>query len=120
MTPPFIPDFLALVGDAADGYPGITGIGEKTAAQLINKYGRIEDFPDSVLGEKRELALLFKTLATLKTDAPLFSDVEEIRWHGPTEAFAAWAEKSGDARILARATKAAQGPVAAATDVSGT
>ena len=106
VTPPFIPDFLALVGDAADGYPGITGIGEKTAAQLINKYGRIEDFPDSVLGEKKELALLFKNLATLRTDAPLFGDVEEIRWRGVTDGFAAWAEKSGDARILARAQKA--------------
>ena len=58
-----IPDYLALVGDAADGYPGIAGIGAKTAAGLVNQYGRLEDFPDDVLGEQRELALLFKKLA---------------------------------------------------------
>jgi 5'-3' exonuclease len=67
-----IPDLLALVGDAADGYPGIPGIGARTAAQLLNRYGPIENFPSNVLGERRDLALLFKNLATLRTDAPLF------------------------------------------------
>jgi 5'-3' exonuclease len=108
VLPALIPDYLALVGDAADGYPGIAGIGEKTAAQMLNRHGRIEDFPDSVLGERRELALLFKNLATLRTDAPLFADVEAIRWRGPTPEFAAWAEKSGDARLATRTSAAAE------------
>src|SRR6476660_7070728 len=72
VDPPLIPDLLALVGDAADGYPGIRGIGARTAAQLLNRYGRIENFPRKLLGEQREFALLFKKLATLRTDAPLF------------------------------------------------
>src|SRR6202007_3094424 len=65
VDPPLIPDLLALVGDAADGYPGIAAIGAKTAATLLNRYGPIEDFPRKVLGEQREFALLFKKLATL-------------------------------------------------------
>ena len=84
VTPALIPDFLALVGDAADGYPGIPGIGSNTAARLLNRHGAIEDFPPAVLGDTRDLALLFKKLATLRTDAPLFDDVEELRWLGPT------------------------------------
>src|SRR5205807_1926157 len=103
--PPRIPDFLALVGDAADGYPGIAGIGEVTAARLVGRYGAIEDFPPEILGERRALALLFKDLATLRTDAPLFRDVEELRWRGPTDAFAAWAAKLEDARLLPRVEK---------------
>ena len=96
VDPVFIPDFLALVGDSADGYPGIPGIGVITAARLVNEYGAIEDFPASVLGDLRGLALLFKDLATLRTNAPLFSDVEELRWRGPTPAFHAWADRLGD------------------------
>src|SRR6184192_4634698 len=76
VDPPLIPDLLALVGDAADGYPGIPGIGAKTAAQLLNRHGQIENFPPSVLGERRDLALLFKNLATLRADAPLFDNSE--------------------------------------------
>src|ERR1700726_2002246 len=72
VDPPLIPDLLALVGDAADGYPGIPGIGAKTATQLLNRHGPIENFPPDVLGKQRKLALLFKNLATLRTDAPLF------------------------------------------------
>jgi 5'-3' exonuclease len=102
VDPVHIPDYLALVGDTADGYPGIAGIGTKTAAQLVNRYGRIEDFPPEVLGPNREAALLFKTLATLRTDAPLFSDVEQLRWGGATPAFASWAERLGDAKLLGR------------------
>jgi 5'-3' exonuclease len=107
VSPPLIPDLLALVGDAADGYPGIPGIGARTAAELLNRYGQIEKFPSSVLGKQRDLALLFKKLATLRTDAPLFKKVETLRWHGPTPAFAAWAEKMEAPRLLVRCEKAA-------------
>jgi 5'-3' exonuclease len=108
VLPALIPDYLALVGDTADGYPGIAGIGPKGAASLLNRYGAIEDFPPSVLGEQLELALLFKGLATLRVDAPLFTDVDDLKWHGPTGRFAATAEKIGDPRLLARAAKAAK------------
>ena len=110
VEPMLIPDFLALVGDAADGYPGIPGIGAVTAARLLNQYGRIEDFPAKVLGDNRERALLFKQLATLRTDAPLFRDVDELRWRGPTSAFAAYVDRLGDARLLGRCLKAASTP----------
>jgi len=106
VEPARIPDYLALVGDAADGYPGIPGIGPVTAARLINRHGPIEDFPPAELGESRGLALLFKDLATLRTDAPLFSDVDELLWRGPTKAFAADAERMGEPRLLERAVKA--------------
>jgi len=102
VEPGLIPDFLALVGDAADGYPGIPGIGAVTATRLLNQHGAIEDFPPTVLGEQRDRALLFKNLATLKTDAPLFGDVDELKWRGPTGAFAACTERLGDARLLER------------------
>jgi 5'-3' exonuclease len=102
VDPPLIPDLLALVGDAADGYPGIPGIGAKTAAQLLNRYGQIENFPSNVLGEQRDLALLFKKLATLRTDAPLFKKVETLRWRGVTPGFAAWAERMKAPRLLER------------------
>ncbi len=102
VDPALIPDFLALVGDAADGYPGIPGIGAVTAARLLNQHGVIEDFPPTVLGEQRDLALLFKRLATLRTDAPLFRDMDELKWRGPTSEFAACAEHLGDARLLRR------------------
>ena len=79
VDPEHIPDYLALVGDSADGYPGIKGIGPKGAAALISRYGTIEDFPPEALGAQRELALLFKTLATLRSDEPLFENVDELR-----------------------------------------
>jgi 5'-3' exonuclease len=106
VDPVLIPDFLALVGDAADGYPGISGIGRSTAARLLNRYGSLESFPPEVLGENRELALRFKDLAMLRTDAPLFRDVGELQWRGPTPAFTAWAERIGDARLLQRCLRA--------------
>jgi 5'-3' exonuclease len=106
VSPELIPDFLALVGDAADGYPGIAGIGSVTAAQLLNRHGRIENFPPELLGERRELALLFKNLATLRTDAPLFRNVDELRWRGPAEAFAAYAERMEAPRLVERSLKA--------------
>jgi 5'-3' exonuclease len=104
VPPALIPDLLALVGDPQDGYPGIPGIGKSTAARLLGQYGPIEAFPSNVLGDRREQALLFKHLATLRADAPLFHDVEEVRWRGPTDAFAAWAERIGDPRLLKRVT----------------
>jgi 5'-3' exonuclease len=107
VSPQLIPDLLALVGDAADGYPGIPGIGARTAAQLLNRYGPIENFPRKVLGEQRKLALLFKKLATLRTDAPLFKKVETLRWRGPTPAFAKWADRMEAPRLLERCEKAA-------------
>jgi 5'-3' exonuclease len=105
VEPALIPDFLALVGDASDGYPGLAGIGRVTAARLIGKYGAIEDFPASVLGERRQLALLFKDLATLRTDASLFGDIEELRWRGPTPGFSALAARLGEPRLVARADR---------------
>jgi 5'-3' exonuclease len=107
VDPPLIPDLLALVGDAADGYPGIPGIGARTAAQLLNNYGPIENFPPDILGEQRKLALLFKNLATLRTDAPLFKKVDTLRWRGATPAFAAWAKRMEAPRLLERCEKAA-------------
>ena len=107
VDPPLIPDLLALVGDAADGYPGIPGIGAKTAAQLLNRYGPIEKFPPDILGEHRGLARLFKKLATLRTDAPLFKNARTLQWRGATPSFAAWAERMEAPRLLERCEKAA-------------
>lgn len=106
VDPELIPDYLALVGDSADGYPGIAGIGPKGAASLLARYGKIEDFPADVLGERRELALKFKTLASLRIDAPLFADVETLRWPGPAPGFRARCERLGDPRVAVRAEKA--------------
>ena len=91
---------------AADGYPGIPGIGAVTAARLLNEHGAIESFPPAVLGEKRDDALLFKKLATLRTDAPLFQEVDELRWRGPTTGFGAWTQQIGAPRLLERSRKA--------------
>lgn len=101
-----IPDLLALVGDSADGYPGLPGIGAVTAAQLLKRYGPIEEFPAEVLGDRRELALLFKRLATLRTDAPLFRNVEDIRWSGPAASFATWTDRMQVPQLLRRCLKA--------------
>jgi 5'-3' exonuclease len=107
VSPERIPDYLALVGDSSDGYPGLPGIGPKGAATLISRYGRIEEFPAEALGDKRDLALLFKKLATLRADAPLFTNVDELKWRGPTPTFSTFVERFGDDRLMARATKAA-------------
>jgi 5'-3' exonuclease len=106
VAPALIPDYLALVGDSADGYPGIAGIGAVTAARLVNRYGAIENFPPEILEDRRDLALLFKNLATLRVDAALFGDVDALRWRGPTHALAAWSERMEAPRLLERALKA--------------
>ena len=106
VDPVLIPDLLALVGDSADGFPGIAGIGPISAARLLNQHGTIEKFPFTVLGDNRELALLFKNLATLRTDACLFRNIDELRWSGPTDGFAACVQQLGDARLLERCLKA--------------
>ncbi|HLA52928.1 MAG TPA: 5'-3' exonuclease H3TH domain-containing protein [Flavitalea sp.] len=105
--PKFIPDYLALVGDSADGYPGISGIGKVSAIRLLNQYGPIESFPKNVLGQQHKQALLFKRLATLKTNARLFKNVSQLRWVGPTSGFAKFTTKAGAPRLLDRAKAAA-------------
>ena len=109
VLPESIPDYLALVGDAADGYPGLEGWGAKSTAAVLAKFGHIESIPADwnewrvnatgasalarTLAENRERALLFRTLATLRADIDLFNDVEELRWSGPTPAFEAFADR---------------------------
>jgi 5'-3' exonuclease len=104
VSPPSIPDYLALVGDTADGYPGLKGWGAKSSAAVLAKFVHLESIPPdyrewhvnatnpSALAEtfrrERDRALLFRTLATLRTDIPLFDDVDQLRWNGPTTAFA--------------------------------
>ena len=110
VDPERIPDLLALVGDSADGYPGLAGIGRVTAARLIARHGALEDFPPEVLGERRELALLFKDLATLRSDAPLFDDVDALAWRGATAGFTALAARLDAPRLGARAAAAPLGP----------
>jgi 5'-3' exonuclease len=105
VAPSLIPDFLALVGDSADGYPGIKGIGKSGAAKLLREFGPIEKFPDKVLGKQRELALLFKKLATLRTDAELFEDVDELKWSGPLDGFEQFARKIGEDKLADRVKK---------------
>ncbi len=108
VPPSLIPDYLALVGDSADGFPGIRGIGPATAARLLLQHGPIDAFPPGVLGEDRELAAVFVTLATLRTDASVFDDVDALRWRGPTAAFAEWAARVGDPKLVERAAAAAK------------
>lgn len=103
VSPASIPDYLALVGDSADGYPGLPGWGAKSTAAVLAKFGHIESIPESardwnvnvmntaaladVLARQRQQALLFRTLATLRTDVPLFDNVDELKWAGPTAEF---------------------------------
>ena len=108
VMPELIPDYLALVGDSADGYPGISGIGKVGAIRLLKQYGPIEAFPKTTLAGQLKQALLFKKLATLKTDAKLFTDVDELRWKGPQSAFSKFTAKAGEPRLLARAKAVAE------------
>jgi 5'-3' exonuclease len=105
VPPASIPDYLALVGDAADGYPGLRGWGAKSAAAVLARFGRIESIPEDsrtwhvnaanasalalTLARDRDLAFLFRDLATLRTDIALFESVDDLKWSGPTPAFAA-------------------------------
>jgi 5'-3' exonuclease len=109
VSPESIPDYLALVGDAADGYPGLSGWGAKSTAAVLAKYGHLESIPTDwrewhvnaahasalahTLSCERDLALLFRKLATLRTDIALFDDVEQLRWNGPTAGFATLAAR---------------------------
>jgi 5'-3' exonuclease len=122
--PRSIPDYLALVGDAADGYPGLPGWGARSAATVLARYGHIEQIPDqpgqwavplrnrpalaATLRDRRRDALLFKNLATLRVDRSLLGDVEELRWTGPTALFAEVCERI-DARSLATRAAAVAG-----------
>ena len=123
VSPKSIPDYLALVGDAADGYPGLAGFGAKSAAAVLARFERIENIPAdgnewranvagstrlaATLREQRELALLFRTLATLRDDAELFDDVDALRWRGPTQYFAAYCERIGALDLVERAGRIA-------------
>jgi 5'-3' exonuclease len=109
VPPASIPDYLALVGDSADGYPGLRGWGAKSAAAVLAKFGHIEAIPEDprewhvnasgpatlakTLSEERDRALLFRTLATLRTDVPVFESVDELEWKGATSAFEAFAAR---------------------------
>lgn len=106
VDPVLIPDYLALVGDSADGYPGIPGIGAKTAARLLNRHGRIEDFPEGAIADAG-LALLFKELATLRVDAPLFDSVTELMWDPAAADLARVTAITGDEKLARRAERIA-------------
>jgi 5'-3' exonuclease len=109
VPPASIPDYLALVGDSADGYPGVRGWGAKSTAAVLAHYGHLEAIPENHrewqvnasspaslalnLAAQREQAFLFRTLATLRDDLPLFDDVESLRWTGPTPGFEAVAAR---------------------------
>jgi 5'-3' exonuclease len=119
VAPASIPDWLALVGDTADGFPGLAGWGRKTAATALAHYGHLEDIPEEVaqwdpgvlrrvrgaavlarrLGEEREQALLFKRLATLVVDRSLLADVDDLRWTGPTDDFVGVCRLLGDEHL---------------------
>jgi len=116
VSPQSIPDYFALVGDAADGYPGLKGWGAKSTAAVLARFVRLEHIPEdwrewrvnasaaaslaSTLARERDHAFLFRTLATLRTDVDVFDDVEQLRWGGPTERFAALAAEFDAARTL--------------------
>ncbi len=123
VPPASIPDYLALVGDAADGYPGLAGWGAKSSAAVLARFAHLESIPTDwrewhvnaanpspladTLSRDRDLALLFRTLATLRTDIALFDDVDQLRWNGPTPAFAAIGARfdaavTGTRRVLGR------------------
>lgn len=119
VLPRSIPDYLALVGDTADGFPGLKGWGARSSSAVLARYGHIEQIPEfahewdvdvrgarrlaTTLAENKDLALLFRTVATLRLDAPVFSDVEELRWRGPTSGFGGMARALGAPELEARA-----------------
>ncbi|HYZ97443.1 MAG TPA: 5'-3' exonuclease H3TH domain-containing protein [Acidimicrobiales bacterium] len=125
VPPPSVPDLLALVGDSADGFPGLAGWGAKSAAAVLRRWGHLEDIPadpvtwdagvrgatklNAVLRGEFELALLFRRIATLEADAPVSDSVDELRWTGPPdpEAFAAVARVLGAPGLADRAARVA-------------
>jgi len=130
VMPASIPDWLALVGDTADGFPGLPGWGATSAATVLARYGHLERIPRqaaewdvsvrgaarlaATLAEQGERARLFRTLATLRTDAPIGVDVDGLRWPGPRATFAAWAGRLGSPALNERATMLAATRSAAA------
>ena len=124
VPPAAIPDYLGLVGDTADGFPGLPGFGAKTAAALLSRYGTIDAIPAdpaawdvtvrgaaklaSTLAEHAEDAALFRRIATVVDDLPLFDDVESLRWRGPTDRFAELAERLDATRLVARSHAVAE------------
>jgi 5'-3' exonuclease len=120
VSPASIPDWLALVGDSADGYPGLPSWGAKSAAAVLARYQRLERIPAraaewevsvrgseklaATLTEQRERAELFRTLATLRADTPIGVDVDALRWRGPRADFAAWSARLGAPALHERAT----------------
>jgi 5'-3' exonuclease len=123
VPPASIPDWLALVGDSADGYPGLPGWGPRSAAAVLARYGHLEQVPKlagdwgvsvrgalrlaTTLAEQRERALLFRELATLRADAPIGTDVDDLRWIGPGPDFAVWSAQLGTPALYERATRLA-------------
>jgi 5'-3' exonuclease len=123
VAPDSIPDWLALVGDSADGYHGLPGWGPRSAATVLARYRHLEHIPTlaarwdvsvrgalrlaTTLAEQRDQALLFRVLATLRTDAPIGADVDALRWAGPGAAFAAWAARLGTPALHERASRLA-------------
>jgi 5'-3' exonuclease len=124
VKPESIPDYLAVVGDSADGFPGVTGWGEKAAAAALSRYLHLENIPkdwrqwDPSIGNARRLstllvqswddALLFRTLATLRLDAPVFDTVDQLRWTGPRAGFQAQCESMKSPELFERAVSAAR------------
>ena len=120
VPPASIPDWLALVGDSADGYPGLPGWGARSAATVLARYRHLEHIPKratewdvsvrgslrlaTTLTDQRERALLFRKLATLREDAPIGADVDALRWTGPRADFAAWSERLGPPALHERAS----------------
>ena len=122
MQPQSIPDYLAVVGDSADGFPGVPGWGEKAAASTLSRYIHLEDIPkdwrkwqpaigsarrlSSLLHEHWDAALLFRTLATLRLDVPVFDTVDDLRWIGPRASFEAQCQSMGSPDLFERAMSA--------------
>jgi 5'-3' exonuclease len=129
VSPASIPDYLALVGDAADGYPGLPGWGAKSSAAVLSKFHHLESIPKDcrewrvnaanasalagTLCREWDHALLFRNLATLRTDINLFDDVEQLRWQGPTPDFEKLAARLDAARIGSQrpTNRQAQSPI---------
>ena len=131
VKPESIPDYLAVLGDSADGFPGVAGWGEKAAAQTLSRYLRLENIPKDwrdwhpSINNARKLstslsncwdeALLFRALATLRCDAPVFDTVDDLRWTGPKPAFEALLRTMGSGELFSRAVSAKAANIAAGT-----